>query len=286
MSHPSSPASHKKGLNTAVLPSRASKGRVPRPPLQDWLEDIEDSIQHRLASDFKLPLSDQYRVPSYHGTAPSAARTSQFGNGGTGVTSMGSLPGLASSGTSGYPESLASSTGARDIEHRQRLLIPDGNQGGALTAVPRAVAVGPLECPFKTIVGCRKEFDIDHESQWITHSLSHFKKNGKDVEPPKTNKCCFCDKEILKSTGKESWTVRLKHIRLAHHINGRRMAAARPDFELVRYLWGAHVIDRAVFRDWTARQSNNSPPSSPENQHSPPISYVAGGRRAEPGSRS
>ena len=186
------------------------------------------------------------------GTPPSAAPTSQLGNGGTGVTVMGSLPDRSSSGKFGIAKSMA----AREVKRKRGLLTTDGNQGGALTAVRRAVAIEPLLCPFKTILGCRKEFDIDHEGQWVTHSLSHFKKNGKDVEPPKTNKCCFCDKEILKSTGKESWIESLKYIRLAHHIHGHWMAA---DFELVRYLWGARVIDGAVFRDWTSRQSDTKP---------------------------
>ena len=210
--------------------------------------------------------------------APSAILTSQVGNGGTAATPMGSLPGLSSSGTSGSPESIATSMGTRDIERRQRVLRPDWSQDGALIIDPQTVAASPLGCPFHSILGCRWEFDNGHESVWIDHSLSHFKRNGKEVEPPKTNKCCFCDKEILKSTGTESWKAKMNHIRQDHHMNGHRMATARPDFELARYLWGAKIIDDVTFRDWTGKQRSDSPPSSPDRDVRT-ISYIAESRK-------
>ena len=262
----------------AVSSSKASETPGAGCPLHDWHEDEEDSVPRFFASGSKLP-------DLGHIGAPSAAQTSQLGNGATGVTSMNSLPGLCRSGTSARSESVTTSSGARGVERRQRLLIPDWNQGSVLTALPRAVAAGNLECPFKTIFGCRVEFNIEDERSWITHSLTHFEKGGKVVQPPKTNKCCFCDKEFLRNTGIESWIARLEHIRQAHHVHGSRLATARPDFELARYLWGAHVIDDALYRHWSATQSNNSPPSSPESPNPGPISYYAESSRVRRGNR-
>ena len=246
------------------------------PSLETWLGSSDDSRLHQyIASVATLPGSGQYRDAEYRGTPPSVVETSQYFVGGTEVTTNDSIPGLSHSAMSGPTESVATSMGARDLDQRQRLLIPDGNQGGALTADPQTLNAMPLECPFKIIFGCRLIFSLNHEEPWINHSFAHFKTiNGRQIQPPKTNKCCFCDLAIQKETGVRSWTTRLEHIREVHYLNGFRMAAARPDFELVRYLWGGNAIDRDAFRDWTARQSNDTPPSSPDNEYLPPVTNV------------
>lgn len=211
-----------------------------------------------------------------HGRTPSSVGgTSQCFEGGTEVTTHGSLPGLARSDKSGPVESVATSMGMRELDQRQRLLIADTNQGNALTADVNIADATPLECPLKTIFGCRLVFDVDHEGAWINHSFAHFKAlDGRTVQPPQTNKCCFCDVIISRETGEDSWIAKLEHIRMAHHFFGHRMAAARPDFELVRYLWGANAIDNTTMRDWTARRDLSSPPSSPECEPLPPVSHV------------
>ena len=179
-------------------------------------------------------------------------------------------------------ESIASSMGGKELDRTQRLLKPDWNQGGILIAEPQGFGTPILECTLATILDCRLEFDMNHQDSWIKHSLTHFKSiHGDKVPPPITNKCCFCDKIVRGNTGEESWEIKLKHIRDAHHVNGHRMAAARPDFELVRYLWGAEVIDNVKFRDWTAKHSAISPPSSPDSEFLPPVSEVCGHRRRD-----
>ena len=138
---------------------------------------------------------------------------------------------------------------------------------------PRGARSLLLECPFKAIIGCLAEFGINDEDLWIKHSFGHFKINGKRVEPPRTNKCCFCVKEFLENTGEESWILRLKHVRRAHYMNDHWIAAARPDFELARYSWGAHLIGNAEFRNWTAEQGYSIPPSSQSSKPLIPVDY-------------
>ena len=260
--------------------------RGPRPVLQAWLDDEKDSVQKCFAISTEYPNTGQPNDVDYHFGAPSTALTSQLDNGATGITSMNSLPGLSRGSTSGNLDSIATSVVAIDAEQRQRLLAPDWSQAGVLTVNPVLMAPVSLECPFKTILSCPEEFEFHDRHSWIIHSFKHFERHGDTVEPPKTNKCCFCNEKFLRDTGVESWTIRMEHIRQSHHANGWRLATGRPDFELAQYLWGAEVIDGATFRHWAAKQSIHSPPSSPEGQHPAPVTYRGEGRRSGRGRQS
>ena len=253
----------------------ASSRRPTNVALNSYLRDQNDSrIPQYQATNSKLPGSDLYRNPNYRGNVPSTNQgSSQYPNGGTGHLTRGSVPTLSSLGSSGPNESIATSMGTRELYQRQNLLTSDASQGGALTVDRPLLGTPCLECPMRTILGCRAEFAMTHEQAWVDHSISHFHVSGRVVNPPKTNKCCFCDKQFHEETGNLSWAARMTHIGV-HHQRGARMATARPDFELTSYLWGAGVIDQERYRDLCGSQSAVTPPDSPNEAYSCPVSHL------------
>lgn len=244
-----------------------SNGQCSDAPLESWLRRSDDSrLPQRIASESTLPGV---------GHVGGAVGTSQSSLGGSEITTHGSIPDIFDHGMSGRVESIATRMGTTELSRTQRLLIPDMNQGSVLRADSYVSTATLLECPLKTIFGCQVAFDFDQDRQWIEHSFAHFKTlDGTQVQPPMTNKCCFCALPILGDTGKESWEARLNHIRDVHHRIGQRMAAAQLDFELVRYLFGAKAIDNNTYRDWVGKQNHTSPPSSPDSESLPPVSQV------------
>ena len=100
-----------------------------------------------------------------------------------------------------------------------------------------------LECPFNLLF-CFEKFASLNQRDWMLHSLTHFK----PVEPPKLNRCCFCDEVFESFDGCTSWKNRMDHVFL-HHSLGHQLRVARPDFQLYRYLREHNIISDAVYQD-------------------------------------
>ncbi|KAL9641261.1 MAG: hypothetical protein Q9204_000160 [Flavoplaca sp. TL-2023a] len=160
------------------------------------------------------------------------------------------------------PASLPSSMGARHLDHVTRL---GQDQAGALIVSP-PLRARVLECPFNLLY-CFKDFADTKE--WILHSLTHFG----HVDPPTSNRCCFCEAAFDSDDGVSSWHERMQHV-LLHHQLGHSLSCARPDFQLYTYLWNKHVIDDAVYRDIKGNSEDRSrhvrayptPPVSPNER--------------------
>ena len=180
-----------------------------------------------------------------------------------------SLPALTLA-TSVRTSSIPSSIGVRAVEQQQRILEPD--QDGILI-LPQLLEHRVLECPFNLAFFCPMTFS--DERDWIEHSLVHLRMNGRPIDPPTSNRCCFCDKEFYSAMRGFSWVERMRHVRL-HHALGHRLAHAQPDFGLFKYLFDNHLISDGDYRELKGNHQNRrqrvaypSPPASPDSPQVP-----------------
>ena len=157
-----------------------------------------------------------------------------------------------------------------------RIMVTDPNGALEPTTLPplRRLDQDPiLECPF-TFIKCFRQFSVSNEREWIRHSLEHFRIGGRrptKVDPPKINSCCFCRETFRADSGAMSWRDRMDHVKIHHQHFGHRLAAARPDFALVEYLWQNGLLSQADYRELkpnaaaASRSTQNipTPPDSP-----------------------
>ena len=133
-----------------------------------------------------------------------------------------------------------------------------------------ALQIAPLrgppvyECLFDKL-GCQIHFSAF--DKWCDHSLTHFK----GVAPPKTNRCCFCDKKFSAPTGWRSWTLCMEHTEL-HCRLGHTRAIARFDSELYRHLRANNVIDEDTWSELVGRSVNRPHVPQPYPSSLPPSS--------------
>jgi hypothetical protein len=195
-------------------------------PIHNFLNDDQDSaLARRIAQRSTLPDATKYVRGNYVGTEKPNAATSML------MSGSDNLAGLTDTTSLSSPASVATSMGNRALESRARVLVSDGNQ---------AIQIAPLEgnpvyeCPFSFIL-CF--FNFSSINDWSQHTLTHFR----GVPPPQRNKCCFCEDEWHSQNGKESWKAKLEHLAVHFHL-GHRLAHARPDFGLHRYMWEQRLM--------------------------------------------
>lgn len=167
-----------------------------------------------------------------------------------------SLPALSTISSATKLKSISTSIGEREIEH-SRLLKED--EDGVLV-VPALRSQVIFECPFNFLT-CHQTFSALDD--WFKHSVSHFSAVG----PPAHSSCCFCDAEFDGDNGLQSWAERMQHVAF-HHQLGCRLAHARPDFALNKYLWRNFLISDATYRDIMADNGNHSLPEESYRYHS------------------
>lgn len=215
-----------------------------RQALDGYLADTSDSRFPR-QYDIANPLPQSYysQTHGFRGqpalSNPTSLQVSESRR--PSQSSHGSLPALTSTASVRTTSSIPSSVGRRQRLMEQRIL--ETGPGGTLQV--GAPARGSLECPFNFLY-CLKDFA--DESHWVKHSLTHFNTRTHVIDPPKRNRCCFCDEEFVSNNALASWGQRMSHIRLHHHL-GHRLAIARPDFELFKYLYENHLIEDATYKD-------------------------------------
>ncbi|KAJ5172758.1 hypothetical protein N7492_005351 [Penicillium capsulatum] len=139
------------------------------------------------------------------------------------------------------------------------------------------------------MLDCHDSFD--DPTQWRTHVLSHFRTHP----PPQTARCPLCpdttfvggergpkstpstptgsarnDKNALPQSSSSSssssapsaeraWDRMLGHIASDHYERGQTLAGSRPDFELMRYLYGLRIISDAQFKAMQLAPAPSSP---------------------------
>lgn len=254
------------------------------------MNDQTDSrLPQVLAARSRFPPSYSPQIFQYHGQQERSYGTSMAMSYNSDGTRHSSVPELTIA-TSRETSSINSSVGVRAADGQQRIL--DLDQGGVLV-VPPLQQQRILECPFNLAYLCPMTFS--NENDWITHSLTHFNTRQRAIEPPTSNKCCFCEAEFHSSTAYQSWAERMRHVCL-HHRLGHRLAHARPDFGLFKYLFDNRLISDAEYRDLKGNIYNRSqraayptPPTSPDSPVAQPpaipvYTETYRGRRGERGS--
>ena len=260
--------------------ARRHGSRAHAEAIESYVNDRSDSriprviaLQSTIESHRPVQLYDQRHAAS-RGTSV-LPEVSSHG------TQHDSLPALTLA-TSRTISSIPSSIGVRASDNQQRML--EEGQDGVLT-VPPLSGRRILECPFNLAFLCPLTFS--NEDDWMRHSLTHFIKDGRAVEPPMLNKCCFCDKEFSSPRPFQSWGERMRHVCL-HHCLGHRLAHARPDFALFKYLFDNRLISDGDYRDLKGNSRGRSqrvgylsPPISPDSPEVPVFQEIASGRRRD-----
>jgi len=110
----------------------------------------------------------------------------------------------------------------------------------------------------------------DDPSEWRTHIFSHFRSHP----TPTTARCPMCanttfvdgadpspeDKDSESRVDTPSaWDQMLDHVAEDHFRNGQGLAGSRPDFELMRYLYGMRIITDAQFKAMQLPPAPSSP---------------------------
>ena len=238
---------------TDVVPSRRESSRRDEPlplptPLSTYLEDRTDShLPRRLAAQSIIPHSNLNLAPR------PGVGTSML------LSGNSSLAALTSAGSASSAPSVSSAMGERALGPPRILEIDDQ---GALQVPPLTLAP-VFECPFN-FLSCLLTFTTF--PGWFAHSLGHFR----GINPPNANKCCYCDQRFHENDGQRSWRARMEHVAM-HCQLGHRLAHARPDFELYRYLWSNRLLDNASYKSLmgpsnsrtSAASAYPSPPTSP-----------------------
>ena len=220
--------------------------------MNSYLADCNDSrLPSRIAQASRL----QVHVP------PASA----YPGPGTSMLLSGdsSLAALTRASSAASLPSASSAMGGRALEYG-RVLRAD--QHDVLQIPPLSPTI-VFECPFQ-FNHCLLTFT--NYSQWFNHSLEHFKRH----DPPAKNKCCFCDKEFNETNGLTSWKRRMEEI-ASHHQLGHRLAHARPDFELFKYLWDKKIIGDAHYKNLMGAKglsAYSTPPTSPNSSTASPTS--------------
>lgn len=239
-------------------------------PIQSFVDDRSGSrLQGVLASRSTISPPHPNEIQAYRGQQARSCATSMLPSGNSEASRHSSLPALTIA-TSRTTSSVASSMGIRALEDQQRILEQD--HGGVLV-VPQLRGQRILECPFNLAFLCPLTFS--NEEDWIKHSLEHFcTKERVMVDPPTSNRCCFCDEQFYSPTRCQSWGERMRHVCL-HHCLGHRLGHARPDFALFKYLFDNRLISNAEYRDLKGNSENRAqraaatlyptPPTSPDS---------------------
>ena len=141
----------------------------------------------------------------------------------------------AVSSDTGVTTESAAATGPEEAKHVLKHLWE---------RVPTDLPKRNLKCPFQQIYLCSKRFA--DEDEWIMHSLEHFSSNRREVRPPTTNACCFCEQTFHSLEPYKSWIERMIHV--GHdHDGSQTFLRARPGIALLEYLWDHRLISDDKF---------------------------------------
>ncbi|KAJ5444668.1 uncharacterized protein N7458_008540 [Penicillium daleae] len=209
-------------------------------------------------------LEDNAMAPVITGMAGSSRRPRSQASSSSWSTAAPSVPSLADS----------------DIN-----LNMEANANASLDMSP--AESGIYACLFH-MLDCHDTFD--DATQWRTHVLSHFRTHP----PPRTARCPLCPDTEFTDQGLETdrssifspasptesntsnpsppstagssqdhqpsaWGRLLNHVATDHYQHGQTLAGSRPDFELMRYLYGRRIISDAQFKAMQLAPAPSSP---------------------------
>lgn len=165
--------------------------------------------------------------------------------------------------------------------------LADSDRNLNLNLDSTPVESGIYACLFH-MLDCHDTFD--DATQWRTHVLSHFRAHPS----PRTARCPLCPdtefidqesdsdqssisspasqtdtsafntsppstEEVYSQDHPSAWDRLLNHVAADHYQHGQTLAGSRPDFELMRYLYGRRIISDAQFKAMQLAPAPSSP---------------------------
>ena len=234
------------------------------PAVVDYINNYDDPLLPQLlARDFVLPVMEHHPI-DYLNDEPLRTVETSMVSARSESGDSDSVARLTDTSNSVAPDSLASSSGKRDIDSRLKLLVSDGGDCLVPMAHPvlRNLAYNPLilQCPFDSL-SCHLTFEISEVSDWFEHSLNHFVIHGegpRTVDPSTSSSCCFCEMNFYEADGSRSWDTRMRHVAWHHHA-GHTLSHARPDYQFFEYLWQHALISQADYHELKGPKPQDQP---------------------------
>lgn len=158
------------------------------------------------------------------------------------------------------------SMGSRTAAKVQIVNVLETDSTGNLVTPPDVASRGEQSTPiyyclFHTLPCHHKSDRVD---TWKTHVLSHFR--GRPLPPNAT--CQWCAAEFLYDNGVanhpgRSWDAMLEHAAHEHFDKGHSLAATRPSFELMKYMYQSKIITEDQLKAIQLCPSPDSPAYDP-----------------------
>ncbi|OKL62316.1 hypothetical protein UA08_03034 [Talaromyces atroroseus] len=103
------------------------------------------------------------------------------------------------------------------------------------------------------------DYQSDSLEQWQTHVLSHFR----GCRLPPVASCSWCAVDFGGETAARTWTEMLEHVAHEHFEKGHTLAASRPNFELMKYMYQSKIITEDQLKAVQLCPSPDSPAYHP-----------------------
>ncbi|KAJ5484087.1 hypothetical protein N7539_005883 [Penicillium diatomitis] len=256
-----------------ALPELTSGSNSPSTSSVDTMSDIESVAMYGPALRRRQMSGVDFPERSAH--VPELARD----HGRSPIISGGSTVGRPQSqrSTSSWSTTAASQiSGDPSLEEPNRRGSVDGRKE------VETASFGTYICLFHPL-DCHDVFE--DETEWRIHVLSHFRTHP----TPKTARCPICpdtefvDQDLLPDRSSDmsgwsstteqdessvfstservcsAWDRMLSHVATEHYQHGQTLAGSRPDFELMRYMYGRRIITDAQFKAIQLAPAPSSP---------------------------
>lgn len=188
------------------------------------------------------------------------------------MTSAIPVPSLSAGGSQSSisdNSSTASQALSKEVKPRVNVInMLETDSTGNLVASPPAPSAPSADrfvyrCLFY-ILPC--DHQSDNIETWKTHVLSHFR----GTRLPPTAICQWCPLEFkqpntsnLNAHAHQTWDAMLTHVAHDHFEKGHTLASARPNFELMKYMYNSKIITEDQLKTIQLCPSPDSPAYHP-----------------------
>ncbi|CRG88984.1 hypothetical protein PISL3812_06019 [Talaromyces islandicus] len=236
--------------------------------LSAWAQDAPETFSYRLASRYYLPSvrnlhSGRRTQAASNGTLVAEDGVSAYPYSESMTPSSMAVPSL-SNGSQSVSEMSVGSRIASKVQVVN--MLETDSTGNLVTPPPTAASHAEQHTPiyyclFYTLPCDHKSDRVD---TWKTHVLSHFR--GCPLPPNAT--CQWCSADFVHDNGNKNhasrvWDAMLEHAAHEHFEKGHSLAATRPSFELMKYMYQSKIITEDQLKAIQLCPSPDSPAYHP-----------------------
>jgi hypothetical protein len=166
--------------------------------------------------------------------------------------------------------SIASQALSKEMKPRVNVIniLETDSTGNLVASTPAPSAPSADQVVYRClfyILPC--DHQSDNMETWKTHVLSHFR----GARLPPTAICQWCPLEFKQPTNStntstnahQTWDAMLTHVAHDHFENGHTLAASRPNFELMKYMYISKIITEDQLKAIQLCPSPDSPAYHP-----------------------